>query len=1160
MALAEATVRVVLDVSRFDRDLQAAVQKAAERAGKDFDREMQKNMRAAGRNATTSFRDAARTNMARAGRDMARDFENGFTQGTAQMGGRVGQRIGNGLRTNVSRAGIDAGRGFTNNLSRTIASQGENVGRDFAGALGVGMLNRLARAGADVGRLLGDSATASARRAGQNVGREFSLNIGLGSLRGSPALTAGIALLASEITTNLGPALGIIASAPPLFGALVTGVVAVVTAFEGMGDAFKAVNDADFEKLEESLQRLSPAARAVVREFAAFRPELSALRRDIQNAFFGSLQGEIGDLVSAFTGPLRGGIISTATSLGQLARGFTDTLVSAEGIRGMDQLFRGTADFFDQLKPGIRDVTRGFLEFTGAASPGLVSISKALSDMLSNWGRFLSQSAQSGKALEWIESGLNGLRNFKDTLSDLGAIFTIVLAAVRPLAVALSGVFDLVADLVRVFGSLPGPIQTAVAAALLLTRLGLPDFLRRTTAEGGGTRTMLSSLATAYREGATGAGEFIRRQTDLIAVSQAINGATDRTVQGIQRIGGAFATIAAPAAGAANVLRRGFGAAVSGLMNTLGGPWGIVLAGAGVALSIFASNQEKAAQSLARYNAGVREIQGTLNRTTGAITLATTEMAAADDRVKAASKSWREFGVSSDDVVQGALKAGVAHDRVESSLRREVAAVLEANRANGDLDAVLQATGLSQQELTTALLGGSKEMTRLGDIYSFLMNQGDGMSASVAGVIGRLKDQTSGLRDTRAGWVEYFNQTQKAQESQRLIAASMAPATREAQKLADAMGILADNTADADSKAQAFAAIMDVLAGGTIGVQAAMASWNEVLQKVAKATQEDVDKTKGYGSALVTANGQINTATVNGNNLFNTYQQLSQGLSTSTAALVDNALKTGDVSGALKQVSQNVQAARDSFIAQATAMGIPKTQAEQLANAYGLIPRDVITKLALPAYENVRAQLVDVQNKIKDIPPDKKVNVGVLSEEAKRRLDEIGFKTERLPDGSVEVIAHTQQAKSELSSLLANWSNRVINWAVNIFGGNALGNIIPKALGGIVKPYRRGGFHPRSMPANRAEMVKPKTYRMIGDRAIHDEAYIPINKSARSQMLLATTARRMDFDLVPRGRGSIAAAPSRTVNVGEINVNAPYAAPDLVARATINELARAAIG
>lgn len=1159
MALAEATVRVVLDVSRFDKELQAAVQKAADRAGRDFDREMSKNMRQAGRNATDSFRDAARTNMSRAGRDMARDFENGFTQGTSQMGGRVGQRIGNGLRTNISRAGITAGRGFADNMSRTVTREGETVGRNFATAVSKGMLARIKNAGQSAGRVLGSSATGEARKAGANVGREFSFSIGVGTLRGSRPLITAIAVTAGEIITQFAPALDIIAAAPPLFMAAAAGAGVLVAAFAGVGDAFKALGKGDLDKLDAAMEKLSPAARSFVREFASVRPELLSLKRDIQDAFFGQLQGEILDVSHAFTGPLRAGILGVASSLGQLVRGFTDTVSSAEGVKGLDKLFRGTSDFFDALRPGIRELTKGFLEFTGAAAPGLVSIGQALSNMLTRLGTWLSASAKSGQALQWIESGLQGLRNFGATLKDLGTIFGTIAGAARPLAFAFSGIFSLVSDLARLFSQLPGPIQTAVLAALLFTRTGLPDFMRKTVAAGSPLRTMLSSMAAGYRDASSKAVDYVRRQTDVVAVSAAITGASDRTVGGIQRVGGAFSKVAGPVAGAANALKKGFGAALSGLMGVLGGPWGLVLAGAGLALSVFSDQQQKAAEAAAKYAAGVRDIQATLNRTTGAVTLQTAEFAASDDRIRTAITTMGKYGVASEDVVQGALKQGAAHDRVEAALRRQAAGYTDAIKGNGDLATIMRATGLSQEDLNTALLGGSKELSALTGWQKQYSNSSNDTERSVGLLIDALLTQSSGLRDSRGGWIEFINQTKEAEQQQRLIAASMSPATREAQKLADAMGILADNTSDADAKAQAFTQIMDVLAGGTIPVQAAMAQFNEILQKVAGTTQDNIDKHKGWGAALVTSSGQINTATVNGNQLFNTYQQLSQGLSTSSAALVDNALKTGDVGGALTQVAANVQSARNAFIAQAQAMGIPQKQAEQLANAYGLIPKDVITKLALPAYENVRAQLVDVQNKIKDIPPDKFVNVGALTDEAKRRLQDIGFTVNTLPDGSVEVRANTAPAKNELSSLLSQWTNRVISWVVNIGAGHAMGDIVPKASGGIVKAYRQGGFHPRPMAANRAEIVKPKTFRLIGDRPKDDEAFIPINNSARSRMLLATTARRMDFDLVPR-RTTITSAPSRTVTVGTVNVNAPYASPELVAKATINELARAAVG
>jgi hypothetical protein len=62
--------------------------------------------------------------------------------------------------------------------------------------------------------------------------------------------------------------------------------------------------------------------------------------------------------------------------------------------------------------------------------------------------------------------------------------------------------------------------------------------------------------------------------------------------------------------------------------------------------------------------------------------------------------------------------------------------------------------------------------------------------------------------------------------------------------------------------------------------------------------------------------------------------------------------------------------------------------------------------------------------------------------------------------------------------------------------------------------FANGGMAKR-MRANHASIVPPRTYRMIGDRARDDEAYIPINQSARSKALLAITANRMGYGLAP---------------------------------------------
>lgn len=81
------------------------------------------------------------------------------------------------------------------------------------------------------------------------------------------------------------------------------------------------------------------------------------------------------------------------------------------------------------------------------------------------------------------------------------------------------------------------------------------------------------------------------------------------------------------------------------------------------------------------------------------------------------------------------------------------------------------------------------------------------------------------------------------------------------------------------------------------------------------------------------------------------------------------------------------------------------------------------------------------------------------------------------------------------------------------------GYATPRAEGAYAAPMAAGGM--RKMSAARAEIVPPRQPRMIGDRMQGDEAFIPINRSARSQSILNTAANRMGFDVTPQG----AAAP-----------------------------------
>ncbi|MCA1191612.1 transglycosylase SLT domain-containing protein [Saccharopolyspora sp. 6V] len=77
--------------------------------------------------------------------------------------------------------------------------------------------------------------------------------------------------------------------------------------------------------------------------------------------------------------------------------------------------------------------------------------------------------------------------------------------------------------------------------------------------------------------------------------------------------------------------------------------------------------------------------------------------------------------------------------------------------------------------------------------------------------------------------------------------------------------------------------------------------------------------------------------------------------------------------------------------------------------------------------------------------------------------------------------------------------------------GNATGNIVaPMASGGTLTP----------MGAT-AQIVPPNTWRVIGDRMVGDEAFIPLDRSPRSQAILAEAAERMGYTVMPLADGGV---------------------------------------
>ncbi|MFI0465338.1 hypothetical protein ACH347_14775 [Saccharopolyspora sp. 5N102] len=142
------------------------------------------------------------------------------------------------------------------------------------------------------------------------------------------------------------------------------------------------------------------------------------------------------------------------------------------------------------------------------------------------------------------------------------------------------------------------------------------------------------------------------------------------------------------------------------------------------------------------------------------------------------------------------------------------------------------------------------------------------------------------------------------------------------------------------------------------------------------------------------------------------------------------------------------------------------------------------------------------------LPGEKRVYLGVR-DEATARINQLRAAIEGLPDSHWFTI-YTRQIITAVQPPPKNTTG------IPLPLGNDAGRLVqPFATGAIagLKPMR---------PV--AQVVPPQTWRVIGDRMHGDEAFIPVNDSARSQAILAETARRMGFALLPEQQRSLGMA------------------------------------
>lgn len=784
-------------------------------------------------------------------------------------------------------------------------------------------------------------------------------------------------------------------------------------------------------------------------------------------------------LFAAITGLLLANNAAVADAFGDLSTQVSTQLVAAAAPvapyyqrvatdlgRTANQLTPLLTRAFAASGPHVLTLTRGvsllalnampgFVRSVERAGPALLGFQDLLGDTGTGLGGFFDELSMGSAASGTVLTGLGQI--LRMLLPAVGALLT-QLATVA--AANMDQIVTAVANVIAIFQLFSGgalPIFTGALTLALNVLDGVAQMLGPWSGLLGAVVAGVLALNLAFR--ATAAIRGV-----VSSVDTAISSMATRMRE-------------ADTAGA------GFGKRVGGLVGMLGGPLGLVIGAVTIGLGLLGAAQASTAEETAAHTTYVDALTESLRDSSGVIDANARATAASNKDVKAAIDAAKAFGISQSDVVDAVLGQGTALDE----LRPKLQAIIEA----------------SKEYATTEADPDNLSWT---GTYS-----GQGQAAV------ELLDKLNGLNQ---GTAEAKEANKDFGASMQSTSRSMMETTASGGMMAGAVEILKETSSDAESRMRALKDIMDALAGKSLSAADAEAELNSQLISLGELSGQGTDRLQGWGNSLVDANGKIDTMLPNGQRLYSTLRQIRDDSTASAQATHDLAVDMGDsLPVAMDKARAVMQRSRDAVIQTAIAMGVGEERAIALADQMGLFPDRVAIAIDTPNMSETKQELTLLKSRVDQVPGQKSISVESLSEDARRKLVDLGYTVTTLPNGRVRIESNTDPAWTKLNEFTNTRSTKYVDViTVNRGGGGGMqdnyhGNIVRFATGGLfgrLTPFATGG----------ADVFGPNTWRVTGDRPDVPESYIPWKREPRALSILNTTARAMGFQLSPLGGGS----------------------------------------
>jgi hypothetical protein len=543
----------------------------------------------------------------------------------------------------------------------------------------------------------------------------------------------------ADVTAILGPglvgvgAVGVpaIAGLAAQLGFAVTAAGTAVVAFQGVGDALTALNkagldptQANLEKAQVALERLSPAAQEFVAHLGTMLPELRRLRDVASEGLFPGLTEGLDAMESALP-HVQGLLAAVSTELGNIAGDTGESLASERWTPFLDFIAQEAPSALGQMADAAGNTAHAVAELWMATDP--------INDDFSQW------LVNATEDLDRWASGLSETQGFADFMAYLdqtgpkvaaafGAIANAALQIVEAAAPLSGPVLDGVKALADVISAIADsdlgtPLFTAVAALALFNRtMAITKSVGNTTFVGlltgqtkasAGFRRLTADLALLNRQASItrlpGKG-FVGPLTEAQTALGRVKGRVSELGKGAALLGG----LAVAGTGAADSIGLTNTASLA-LMGTIAGPWGAAMgAGAGAMLDITAATKG--------FNESMREANDLAKTTNRSAIEAKIEELKRQRKDLTDVTGFKDFfsDAASNATGRGQFTGSSAVDRIDSKLKKlqDQLKVTKAEAAEGFSTDGFEATAEGIDDATSSTQDFLNKLQELSDVLA----------------------------------------------------------------------------------------------------------------------------------------------------------------------------------------------------------------------------------------------------------------------------------------------------------------------------------------------------------------------------------------------------------------------------------------------------------